>query len=162
MPRTPFKHETAELIVVNTNEDGAPKAKDGKLTLREAIELSQEKPGSYYINFHNPNGKHGTHNLNGLGYWTIELQEPLPAIEQGNIIINAPIGNLITTKNVTLVPAFDGDNKITRSLKGETQMSMMTVGDVDYFMLNGERKVVLDGVINEDIGNTILSQSDSE
>ena len=26
---------------------------------------------------------------------------------------------------------------------------MMTVGDVDYFMLKGERKVVLDGVINE-------------
>ena len=162
MPRTPFKHEDAEVIVVNTNEDGAPKAKDGKLTLREAIELSQQKPGSYYINFHNPNGKHGTHSLNGLGYWTIELQEPLPAIEQGNIIINAPIGNLITTKNVTLVPAFDGDNKITRSLKGETQMSMMTVGDVDYFMLKGERKVVLDGVINEDIGNTIQSQSYSE
>ena len=45
MPRTPFKHETAEVIVVNTNEDGAPKAKDGKLTLREAIELSQQKPG---------------------------------------------------------------------------------------------------------------------
>ena len=162
MPRTPFEPGDAQLIVVNTNEDGAPNASDGKLTLREAIELSQKKPGSYYINFHNPGGKHGTHNLNGLGYWTIELQEPLPAIEEGNIIINAPIGNQITSKNVTLVPASDGKGKLTRSLKGKTQMSMMTVGDVDHFMEKGSREVAKTGIRPKDakkIGNTIESQS---
>ena len=114
-----------KVLIVNTNDDPLQDRIDPSdgISLREAILLSQkeeeEKAGlsnnNWLIIFEKKLGRseEQPNNLN-MGYWTIELNRPLPPINHGNIKINhtatIPAANeksllTIPSKNITLIPA---------------------------------------------------------
>ena len=133
-------HGPQKLIIVNTNQD---EIEDNNTTsLREALIQTQVEPGNYSIVFDEPTSSDSSNSGLGIGYWTIELKLPLPAIRRGKVRINTPTsygGEVIKSKNVTLVPNLISPNTSSedRGLDGPVQMSLMTIGDPDKFVVQG-------------------------
>lgn len=83
-------------LTVTSNRDNGPG------TFRWALEQTQQSPGDYEIIFaaSEENSDPG-HSFN-TGYWTIQLQKPLPALEKGSVRVN-----FSSPKSVILLPAAD-------------------------------------------------------
>jgi hypothetical protein len=83
------------LIVVDNNRD------DGSIgTLRWALQETQRREGFYEIIFATQNPNEKAKNNLGTGYWTIELNSPLPILNKSDIRINYR-----SPKSVILLPA---------------------------------------------------------
>lgn len=100
---------------VTTNKDGY-----GEGTLRWAINQTQDQRNYYDIIFETPKDSTATNTL-GTGYWTIELNEPLPEITSSNIRINHK-----NTKNVVITSK--GKENGWGNIK-QANNSLMTIGD---------------------------------
>ena len=137
-----------KVLIVNTNDDPLQDRIDPSdgISLREAILLSQkeeeEKAGlsnnNWLIIFEKKLGRseEQPNNLN-MGYWTIELNRPLPPINHGNIKINhtatIPAANeksllTIPSKNITLIPAVSEGIK---RILSKNRFSMLTIGALE-------------------------------
>jgi len=124
-------------IVVNTNID-IVNPSDGRTSFREALIRTQQRPGCWNIVFKDvPKSDIDAH-ANGpsdglnLGYWSIKLNDSLPAIEEGKLKINYDF-----PKTVSLIPAsFKGtDKQKSFQLKPNTgnrgSGSIINVGDLN-------------------------------
>ena len=131
-------------IVVNTNLD-IVNANDNRTSLREALNKTQQQPGCWNIIFQdvsendiNAYKKSQSDDID-LGYWTIKLNDSLPALQEGKIRINYDF-----PKTVTLIPA--SFNKKTPDdyiqLKPKSgnngSGSLLNVGDLNISNLSGE------------------------
>lgn len=82
------------LTVTNNRDDGS------QGTLQWALEQTQRNPGNYEIIFATPEGNPDPgHSLN-TGYWTIQLNKPLPVLAKGDLRVN-----FTSPKSVILLPA---------------------------------------------------------
>ena len=128
-------------IVVNTNTD-IVNPNDGRTSLREALIQTQQQPGCWNIVFKDvPKSDIDAH-ANGpsdgvnLGYWTIKLNDSLPALEEGNIKINYDF-----QKTVSLIPAsFDEADKqrsfqLKPNIGNRGSGSLVNVGDMNIVNL---------------------------
>jgi Ca2+-binding RTX toxin-like protein len=104
-----------EVIKVTSNKDTEEKG-----SLRWAINKTQEWMGYYDIIFDTPKDAQASNNK-GLGYWTIELEQPLPEITAGDIRINHA-----DTKNVALTSKGNGNGW---GDLWNANNSLMTIGD---------------------------------
>ena len=116
-------HETATLVVRNNNDSGPN-------SLRAALTKSQETAGNFNIVF--KSDKSPSNELT-TGYFTIELQSPLPNIYRNNITINQTnprsvilVADLAANSRQKTISKMSDDNT------GGVNGSMLYVGDTDY------------------------------
>lgn len=125
--------EKWKTITVSTNKDS------GLGSLRDALRQSQEKEGNFDIVFKQENDTVPNNQLT-TGYFTIELQSPLPNLYRNNITINQT-----NPRSVILVPALaakDPSNRkpgaMSNDNPGGVNGSMLYIGDTNYFYRSRE------------------------
>jgi hypothetical protein len=106
------------LTVTNNRDDGSPG------TLRWALETFQRSVGlrnrQFEIIFATPEGNPDAGHSYKTGYWTIQLNKPLPSIVDGNIRIN-----FTSPKSVILLPA---RNERKLEVVGGVSNPIITIG----------------------------------
>ena len=121
-------------LVVSNNKDR------GRGSLRDMLRQSQEKEGNYDIVFQPESENKKINNQLKTGYFTIELQSPLPNLYRNNITINQT-----NPRSVILVPALaakDPSNRKSGAMSndnpGGVNGSMLYIGDTNYLYRSRE------------------------
>ena len=169
IPITPENHfgniPFIQYHVVNTNLDGDPDAlqQRGLYTLRNVMRTISKvvgmrrrtgSPQRQHVIIFNENGleeyyekldgiKHLDNDLN-LGYWTIQLNSPLPVIDQGSIKFNTKNKLSSDVQNVTLIP--HADKKMTALLiqgsekTGSPNVYLNRINFANFYAKGGDAK----------------------
>ena len=116
--------KSRKILVVNTNTDSAD-AGNTENTLRWALSQTQRRPGKYEIVFQRNDTSAYSNGPLKTGYWTFELERPLPALNISDIRINTSV-----PKSIILVPKNrDIKNKIFRGKVDQFSAPLLTIGD---------------------------------